>query len=187
MYVSIISVRLVDCMNVGLHFVFFLMNRAAPRSTPRGSSAASDVFKGQVRQHHRLQIIFRGRQRLLRQRGGMAWIGRHDRGAQLDALRLAPGDGERGDRVEVEDVGQPGGGEAGLLGLLRRISQCLPDPSRRVTLVIPYGESKVLSEIYEHGRALKREDGDTAMIVEAELPSSAVERFRRYLQKPDAD
>jgi GTP-binding protein HflX len=69
----------------------------------------------------------------------------------------------------------------GLVNLLRRISQSLPDPSRRVTLVVPYAESRILAEVYAHGRVLKREDRDTAMVLDAEISGAAVERFRRYI------
>jgi GTPase len=69
----------------------------------------------------------------------------------------------------------------GLLNLLRRISQSLPDPSRRVRLVIPYAESKALAEVYKHGRVLRRHDGETGMVVDAEIRAGAVDAFRRYL------
>ena len=49
-----------------------------------------------------------GRQRLLRQHGRMAGISRHDGRAQPDAGDLAPRHGQRGERVEAEDVGHPG-------------------------------------------------------------------------------
>jgi GTP-binding protein HflX len=75
--------------------------------------------------------------------------------------------------------------QIGLLNLLRRISQKLPDPARRIRLVIPYAEGRVLSQVYAHGRVLRREDGDHAMTVEAEVPSAVVERFRPYIQNPE--
>jgi len=71
----------------------------------------------------------------------------------------------------------------GLVNLLRRISQRLPDPARRLTLVIPYADGKVLSQVYAHGRVLRREDRDDAMVVEIEVPSTAVERLRPYVRK----
>ena len=77
--------------------------------------------------------------------------------------------------------------QIGLLNLLRKISQRLPDPARRVTLVIPYAEGKVLSQIYAQGRVLRRDDRGDAMIVEIEVPASAIERFQRYLQDPRVD
>jgi len=72
----------------------------------------------------------------------------------------------------------------GLLNLLRKISQRLPDPARRVSLVIPYADGKVLSQIYAYGRVLRRDDHDDAMVVEVEVPASAVERLRPYVRDP---
>lgn len=72
----------------------------------------------------------------------------------------------------------------GLLNLLRKISQRLPDPERRVSLVIPYADGKVLSQIYAYGRVLRRDDHDDAMVVEVEVPASAVERLRPYVRDP---
>ena len=72
--------------------------------------------------------------------------------------------------------------QIGLLNLLRRISQRLPDPARRVHLVIPYTDGKILSQIYAQGRVLRREDRGDAMIVEAEVPSTVIERLRPYLR-----
>jgi GTP-binding protein HflX len=74
--------------------------------------------------------------------------------------------------------------QIGLLNLLRKISQRLPDPARRVSLVIPYAEGKVLSQIYAQGRVLRRDDRDEAMIVEVEVPATAIERLRPYLKDP---
>jgi GTPase len=74
--------------------------------------------------------------------------------------------------------------QIGLLNLLRRISQRLPDPGRRVSLVIPYAQARVLSEIYAQGRILRRHDRDDAMVVEAEVPAAAIERLRPYLKDP---
>ena len=71
----------------------------------------------------------------------------------------------------------------GLLNLLRRISQRLPDPARRVRLVIPYAEGGVLSQVYAQGRVLKRDDRDDAMVVDVEVPAPALERLRPYMQE----
>jgi GTP-binding protein HflX len=69
----------------------------------------------------------------------------------------------------------------GLVNLLRRISQRLPDPARRVNLVIPYADGRVLAQIYAHGRVLRRDDRDDGVAVEAEIPASTLDRFRAYL------
>jgi GTP-binding protein HflX len=72
--------------------------------------------------------------------------------------------------------------QIGLLNLLRKISQRLPDPARRVSLEIPYREGRVLSQIYEQGRVLRRDDRGDAMVIEAELPASAIAQLRPYLK-----
>ncbi|HKV43651.1 MAG TPA: GTPase HflX [bacterium] len=71
----------------------------------------------------------------------------------------------------------------GLVNLLRRISQRVPDPARRVSLVIPYADGRVLAQIYAHGRVLRRDDRDDGVAVEAEIPASGLERFRPYLKE----
>jgi GTP-binding protein HflX len=75
----------------------------------------------------------------------------------------------------------------GLVNLLRKISQRLPDPTRRISLVIPYADGKVLSQIYAQGRVLRRDDHDNAMVVEVEVPASAVARLRPYLRDQRAE
>ena len=72
--------------------------------------------------------------------------------------------------------------QIGLLNLLRKISQRLPDPATRVNLEIPYREGGVLSQIYRQGRVLRRDDRADAMIVEAEVPASALPRLRPYVK-----
>ena len=49
----------------------------------------------------------------------MTWIDRHDVGAQLDSFGLPTDRGERGERVEGEDVRKPEAVEVRPLGLLR--------------------------------------------------------------------
>lgn len=72
--------------------------------------------------------------------------------------------------------------QIGLLNLLRKISQRLPDPTRRVSLEVPYREGKVVSQIYQQGRVLRRDDRGEKMLIEAEVPASAIERLRPYLK-----
>ncbi len=72
--------------------------------------------------------------------------------------------------------------QIGLLNVLRKISQRLPDPARRVILEIPYREGRVLSQIYQQGRVLRRDDRGDAMVIEAEVPASAIARLRPYLK-----
>lgn len=84
---------------------------------------------------------------------------------------------EVGDVVPISALRQ-----IGLLNLLRKISQRLPDPTRRVNLEIPYREGRVVSQIYQLGRVLRRDDRSDAMIIEAEVPASAIARLRPYLK-----
>jgi GTPase len=95
---------------------------------------------------------------------------------RIDAETLRDIQAEVGDAVAISALRR-----IGLLNLLRRISQRLPDPSRRVRLVIPYAESKVLAEVYKHGRVLRRDDGEMGMVVDAEIRAGAVDAFQRYI------
>ena len=72
----------------------------------------------------------------------------------------------------------------GLVNLLRTIAQRVPDPIRRVSLVIPYTEAGVLAKIYAEGRVLRREDRDDGTLVEAEVPPRTLERLRPYMREP---
>ena len=71
----------------------------------------------------------------------------------------------------------------GLVNLLRKISQKLPEPAQRVSLVIPYAEGRVLSQVYSQGRVLRRQDRDDNMVVEVELPPAGLERLRPYISE----
>ena len=62
-------------------------------------------------------------ERLLGEGRGVARIGRDDERAQLDALGDLAGEGEEHDGVEAEDVRDPGGGEALLLGALELLEE----------------------------------------------------------------
>lgn len=70
----------------------------------------------------------------------------------------------------------------GLTNLLRIISRRLPDPLRRVRLVVPYGEERVLARVYTQGRVLHREDTPRGVDVEAELPAATAATLRPYLK-----
>ena len=64
-----------------------------------------------------------GGERLLGQGGGMPRVGGHDGGADLDARHLRAGDGERGEGVQPEDVGQPGRRQAVVCARLELVAQ----------------------------------------------------------------
>jgi GTP-binding protein HflX len=69
----------------------------------------------------------------------------------------------------------------GLANLLRRIGAALPGPVERVRLVIPYHRLAVLSRLYTAGRVVRREDGETGIVVEAEIPTAGLGPFRPYV------
>jgi len=71
--------------------------------------------------------------------------------------------------------------EIGLLNLLRTIAQALPEPSRRVSLVIPYAAAGVLADVYAQGRVLRRENRPEGMAVDVEVPAAVLGRLRPYL------
>ncbi|HLJ58712.1 MAG TPA: GTPase HflX [bacterium] len=72
----------------------------------------------------------------------------------------------------------------GLLNLLRAISRHLPDPVRRVKLLVPHADAGVLATIYEGGRVVAREDRGDGVAVDVDLPSTTIRRLRRYLVDP---
>lgn len=74
----------------------------------------------------------------------------------------------------------------GLLNLLRKVSQRLPDRATRVHLEIPYREAGVVSQIYRQGRVLRRDDRGDAMVIEAEVPASVLARLRPYVKEDPA-
>ncbi|MBI2201099.1 MAG: GTPase HflX, partial [Armatimonadetes bacterium] len=58
----------------------------------------------------------------------------------------------------------------GLLNLLRRISQRLPQPYVKVRLLVPYAHARALSQIFSQGRVLSQDYGADGISVVAELP-----------------
>jgi GTP-binding protein HflX len=71
----------------------------------------------------------------------------------------------------------------GLQHLLRAISGALPDAPQRVRLAIPRDRAGVLAGVYAHGRVVRREDTAEMIVVEAEVPGSALGRLRPYVQE----
>jgi GTPase len=69
----------------------------------------------------------------------------------------------------------------GLANVLRRLAAALPSPMERVRLVIPYHRAGVLSRVYATGRVVRREDGETGIVVEAEVPAAGLASFRAYM------
>lgn len=70
----------------------------------------------------------------------------------------------------------------GLINLLRRISQKLPEPMVRVKLLVPYDRVKALSEIFAQGRVLRQDYGERGVSVEAEVPRIEARRLRALIR-----
>jgi len=66
----------------------------------------------------------------------------------------------------------------GLINLLRRIAQQLPEPLERVRLLVPYAKARTVSEIFGRGRIISQEYGEQGIAVEAELPRVYAQRLR---------
>ncbi len=66
----------------------------------------------------------------------------------------------------------------GLINLLRRIAQQLPEPLERVRLLVPYAKARTVSEIFGRGRIISQEYGEQGIAVEAELPRAYAQRLR---------
>jgi len=69
----------------------------------------------------------------------------------------------------------------GLLNLLRRIGQRLPEPFVRLQFAVPYGQAGVLAEVYARGRVLEQRYEEAAILVKAEVPQSLAARLTRTL------
>ena len=70
----------------------------------------------------------------------------------------------------------------GLINLLRKISQQLPEPMVRVKLQVPYARVRALYEVFALGRVLHEEYGAGGVSVDAELPRLDAERVQRFLR-----
>ncbi|OLD48917.1 MAG: GTPase HflX [Armatimonadetes bacterium 13_1_40CM_3_65_7] len=66
----------------------------------------------------------------------------------------------------------------GLINLLRRIAQQLPEPLERVRLLVPYAKARTVSEIFGRGRIISQEYGEQGIAVEAELPRAYAQHLR---------
>src|SRR3989442_10647882 len=66
----------------------------------------------------------------------------------------------------------------GLINLLRRIAQQLPEPLDRVRLLGPYAKARTVSESFGRGRIISQEYGEQGITVEAELPRAYAQRLR---------
>ena len=75
--------------------------------------------------------------------------------------------------------------KVGLINLLRRIAQQLPEPLERVKLLVPYKQARTVSEIFGWGRIISQEYGEQGITVEAELPHVHAERLRALYNGAD--
>lgn len=69
--------------------------------------------------------------------------------------------------------------DVGLLNLLRRIGQRLPDRLVRLRLSVPYAQAGTLALIFSEGRVLEQRYENDAIVVEAEVPQSLASRLTR--------
>ena len=75
----------------------------------------------------------------------------------------------------------------GIQELLEAIDRALTtDPIKRVVLQFTQSEGKELSQVYDAGRVLHREDSAAGITVVADLPHSLVLRFGNHVQPPAA-
>lgn len=74
--------------------------------------------------------------------------------------------------------------KVGLINLLRRISQKLPEPMVRVKLKVPYTQVRLLYDVFASGRVLREDYGPHGVSVDAELPRLEAARVRRLLRNP---
>ncbi|MDR7563370.1 MAG: GTPase HflX [Armatimonadota bacterium] len=91
---------------------------------------------------------------------------------------------------EVERIAAQTGGVpisalhgVGLVDLLRRIQQALPEPVTRAALEVPYTQAGILHTLYEHGRVLTRRDGPEGIRVEVEAPLFLVRQVQALLRQ----
>lgn len=70
----------------------------------------------------------------------------------------------------------------GLLNLLRRIAQKLPQTLVRVKLMVPYARAKALPEIFSYGRVLRQDYGERGVSIEAELPRAEAKRLKALVR-----
>jgi len=73
--------------------------------------------------------------------------------------------------------------KVGLINLLRRIGQKLPQPLVKVRLLVPYAKARALSQIFSQGRVLRQDYGAEGIAVEAELPRVQAQQLRALVRK----
>lgn len=66
----------------------------------------------------------------------------------------------------------------GLVNLLRRIAQRLPEPLVRLQLTVPYAQAGALAQVFAEGRVLAQRYDEEAIVVDAEVPPALAARLR---------
>jgi GTP-binding protein HflX len=95
--------------------------------------------------------------------------------AQAEARRILQ---EVGQGVAISAIQK-----IGLINLLRRIAQNLPQPLVKVRLLVPYAKARALSQIFSQGRVLRQDYGAEGIAVEAELPRVQAQQLKALIRK----
>jgi len=72
----------------------------------------------------------------------------------------------------------------GLINLLRRVAQNLPEPLVRVKLTLPYEKAQALAQIFAEGRVLRQDYTARGINVEAELTRVQARQLKSVLKSP---
>jgi GTP-binding protein HflX len=72
----------------------------------------------------------------------------------------------------------------GLINLLRKVAQELPEPLVRIKLTLPYAKAQALSQIFAEGRVLKQDYTARGINIEAELPRVQAKQLKAALRSP---
>ena len=81
---------------------------------------------------------------------------------------------------EPDAIGVSAASGEGLEELRDRIEQTFEATLRPVELLVPYSEGGSLSELYELGGELEREEQATGVLVRARIPGALAHRFERF-------
>lgn len=102
-------------------------------------------------------------------------VNKTDLSSPADARRILNEVGEGGAISALRRVG--------LINLLRKVAERLPQPLVRVRLVVPYAQIRALSQIFSQGRVLRQDYGADGIDVEAELPRVQARQLQALVKK----
>jgi GTP-binding protein HflX len=74
--------------------------------------------------------------------------------------------------------------QVGLINLLRRVAQVLPERLVRIRLLVPYAKAGTISQMFSAGRVLKQDYTLRGIQVEAELPKVQARQLKASLRNP---